>query len=215
MLLPALQAEVLGDRALALIFLRSAAGTGLAATLLGLAVPVANLLWAFVGRERPSTLKEKLLTSLHGRLALGLVAGLALFFAVHALIYSRIVPGDGAWTERMTAGLNTAWAGGGGAGNTDPETGSDSYELESPRYALIGQGTGVSSWDPRGTNVQWFTALLESYASARGVALLDAFRMEHLLPHGGVLFEPLQSAPVHSYGVTGRGHRLHPCSGSG
>lgn len=58
-----------------------------------------------------------------------------------------------------------------GAGNTDPETGSDSYELESPRYALIGQGTGVSSWDPRGTNVQWFTALLESYASARGVAL--------------------------------------------
>lgn len=42
MLLPALQAEVLGDRALALIFLRSAAGTGLAATLLGLAVPRAR-----------------------------------------------------------------------------------------------------------------------------------------------------------------------------
>jgi hypothetical protein len=88
--------------------------------LLGLAVPVANLAWAWTGRDRPATVKEKLLTSVHGRLALGLVAGLALFFAVHALIYSRIVPGPGAWSERMLAGLKTAWAGGGGPGNTDP-----------------------------------------------------------------------------------------------
>lgn len=114
--------------------------------LLGLAVPLANLLWAFVGRDRPSTVKEKLFTSVHGRLALGLVAGLAIFFAIHALIYSRIVPGDGAWADRMTAGLKTAWAGGGGAGNTDPW-----WELPHailwtfgpPIVALAGLGAGA------------------------------------------------------------------------
>lgn len=88
--------------------------------LLGLAIPVANLAWAWTGKNRPASVKSKLLASIDWRLAAGLLLGLGLFFAVHALIYSRVVTGDGPWFDRLSAGLKAAWAGGGGPGATDP-----------------------------------------------------------------------------------------------
>lgn len=88
--------------------------------LLGLSIPLANLAWTWTGKERPPSLKARLLGSIDWRLAAGLLLGLGLFFAVHALIYSRVVPGDGSWVDRLVAGLKTAWAGGGGPGATDP-----------------------------------------------------------------------------------------------
>ncbi|MDP3504319.1 MAG: glycosyltransferase family 39 protein [Myxococcales bacterium] len=88
--------------------------------LLGLAIPVANLAWVWTGKDRPASLKSKLLASVDWRLATGLLLGLGLFFAVHALIYSRVVTGDGTWMERLSTGLKTLWGEGGGPGATDP-----------------------------------------------------------------------------------------------
>lgn len=88
--------------------------------LLGLAIPVANLAWVLTGKDRPGSARAKLVRAVDPKLALGLVLALGLFFGLHALIYSRLVPGDGPWMDRMLAGLRAAWAGGGGPGATDP-----------------------------------------------------------------------------------------------
>lgn len=111
-------------RGVDVLFLALAVGAAMVTkypmALLGLAIPLANLAWVWTGKGRPQTLKARLVGSVDPRLAGGLLLGLGLFFAVHAVIYSRVVTGEGPWTARLLAGLKTAWAGGGGPGATDP-----------------------------------------------------------------------------------------------
>lgn len=90
---------------------------------LGLAIPLANAIWTFAGRGRPTTWKGKLVSLVQPRLALPLLAGLALFLAVEAAIFSRFVPGDAGWWTKLSTGLQGAWGaagGGSGGGETDP-----------------------------------------------------------------------------------------------
>ncbi len=56
-------------------------------------------------------------------------------------------------------------------GYVDPESGGEYYGIEAPRNALIGQGTSISYWDKRGSNVQWYQKLLDGYCDARGLYL--------------------------------------------
>lgn len=103
---------------------------------LGLAIPIANLVWSLAGRDRPRSLREKLLSIVQPRLAIPLLLGLALFLLVQAVIFSRFVPGDGSWWQKLSAGLTSAWgsAGGGSAGGeTDPRS-----EIPTALLALFG-----------------------------------------------------------------------------
>ncbi len=103
---------------------------------LGLAVPLANAGWTFVGKGRPASRSGKLISLVQPRLAVPLVVGLLLFLVVEAVLFDRFGAGTGSWHEKLIAGLRGAWgAAGGGAtgGETDPR-----WELPSALLTLSG-----------------------------------------------------------------------------
>lgn len=111
------------DSVLLAVFVAAAMLSKYPVAALGVAIPLANVIWSLAGPGRPTSLRGVLVSLVQPRLAVPLVVGLGLFLAVEAWVFSRVVAGDGGWWVKLSAGLAGAWGaagGGSGGGETDP-----------------------------------------------------------------------------------------------